>query len=129
MSVFLCVCAQPAFSEGVVVVGNENVPRLTQESLQKLFTGRSVFVEGVLITPINAQPGSDLRRDFLKDYLNQTEDKYQAYWTVRQFVGKGRPPRMLNDEDIIQFVRTTKGAVGYLYGKDVPGDLNVVLRK
>ncbi len=130
VAVLLFLLTPFVFAEDVVIIAHSDVPHLTPESLQKLFTGRSVSVEGVLITPINAQQGSDLRRDFLNDYLNQTEDKYQAYWTVRQFVGKGRPPKSFNNkDDIIQFVRSTKGAVGYLHSKDVPSDMNVVLRK
>ena len=117
-------------AQDVVIVGHSDVPQLTTEAVQKLFTGRSVSVEGVLVTPVNAPSGDALRVDFLKTYLNQTEEKYQAYWTVRQFVGKGRPPRSLSTyEDIIKYVRTTKGAVGYLYAKDVPEGVNVLLRK
>ena len=117
-------------AEEVVIVGHSDVPRITQDAIQKLFTGRSVAIEGVLVTPVNAQPGDPLRGDFLQTFLNQTEEKYQAYWTVRQFVGKGRPPRNLsNNEEILKFIQTTKGAVGYLYAKDVPEGVNILLRK
>ncbi len=117
-------------AENVVIVAHEDVPNVTQDIIQKLFTGRTVAVDGVLVTPVNASPGDKLRSDFLQNFLNQTEEKYQAYWTVRQFVGKGRPPRNLtNTDEIIKFVRSTKGAVGYLYSKDVPEGVNVLLRK
>ena len=119
-----------AKAENVVIVAHEDVPNVTQDVIQKLFTGRTVAVDGVLVTPVNAAPGEQLRSDFLQSFLNQTEEKYQAYWTVRQFVGKGRPPRNLtNADEIIKFVRSTKGAVGYLYSKDVPEGVNVLLRK
>ena len=117
-------------AESVVIVAHNDVPQVTQDVIQKLFTGRTVSVDGVLVTPVNAAPGEQLRSDFLQSFLNQTEEKYQAYWTVRQFVGKGRPPRNLNSVgEIINFVRSTKGAVAYLYSKDVPEGVNVLLRK
>lgn len=128
-----CLCLIPLgakATESVVIIGHSDVPNVTQDAVQKLFTGRTVAIDGVLVTPVNAQSGAQLRADFLQTFLNQTEEKYQAYWTVRQFVGKGRPPRNLTStEEIIKFVRTTKGAVGYLYAKDVPEGVNILLRK
>lgn len=115
------------------VIGNSNVPPVTAEVVQKIFTGRSVVVEGVSVTPVNAKQGSDLRNQFLQTFLHQNEEKYQAYWTVRQFVGKGRQPRSLDSsKEIIDFCRANKGGIGYINGSEangLPNDVKVLLKK
>lgn len=115
------------------VIGNHNVPAVTPEIIQKIFTGRSVAVDGVSVTPVNAKQGSDIRNQFLKNFLNQDEEKYQAYWTVRQFVGKGMQPRSFDSsKEIIDFCKNNKGGIGYINSSEVsklPAEVKVLLKK
>ncbi|GAB2181641.1 hypothetical protein DLREEDagrD3_18640 [Denitratisoma sp. agr-D3] len=113
----------------VVVIGNPALPKLDPATIQKVFTGRLVEVGDVAITPVNAAPGG-LRRHFLAAYLNQDEEQYRAYWTVRRFIGKGAPPRDLaSPGDIIEYVQLTPGAVGYIDSADLKPGLNVLSRR
>lgn len=115
---------------GVVVVANANVHKLDTVTVQRIYTGKVIEVAGVTVTPVNLHAGHALRQRFLSDYLQQSEDNYLAYWTVRRYVGKGAPPRELsNVPEIIAFVQNTPGAVAYLDEADVPASMNVVLRK
>ena len=53
----------------------------------------------------------------------------RAYWTVRRYIGKGAPPREITKSaDLIRFVTTTPGAIGYVDAADVQPGLNVLLR-
>ena len=48
--------------------------------------------------------------------LQQDEDQYRAYWTVRRHVGKGVPPREMGSAaELIGFVQATAGAVALLH--------------
>jgi hypothetical protein len=115
---------------GVVVVGHANVRKLDLPTVQRIYTGKVIEVGGVPVAPVNVQVGQAMRQRFLYEYLQQNEDTYLAYWTVRRYVGKGVPPRELgNAADIIQYVQNTPGAVAYLEESDVPASMNVLLRK
>jgi ABC-type phosphate transport system substrate-binding protein len=120
-----------AAQAGVVVIGHPGLAvKLDQPTLQKIFTGKVIEVSGVSVTAVNAHPGSPLRNQFLQLYLKQDEDKYTAYWTVRRYIGKGVPPRELaTSGDIIAFVTSTPGAVGYVDESDLTPGLNVLLHK
>lgn len=128
----LCVLflyLSPAMA-GVVVVAHPNVHKLDQATVQRIYTGKVVEVGGVSVAPVNLRTGQALRQRFLNDYLQQTDDAYVAYWTVRRYVGKGVPPREFSSvAEVISFVQTTPGAVAYLDEADVPSSMNVVLRK
>ena len=82
-----------AAAAGVVVIGNANVARLDAQTLEKIFTGRVISVDGIPVVAVNVSRGSALRKQFLEAFLKQDDDQYTAYWTVRRYVGKGAPPR------------------------------------
>ena len=114
---------------GVVVIGDARLTRLDAPTLEKVYTGKVIEVDGIAVTAINANSGSAIRNQFLRVYLNQDEDKYTAYWTVRRYIGKGASPReMANSADVINFVKSTPGAIGYIDEADVPPGMNVLLK-
>ena len=116
-------------ADGVVVIGNANLRRVDATTVAKIFTGKVIEVDGVAVTAINANSGSPVRNRFLQVYLQQDEDKYTAYWTVRRYIGKGASPRELNrSADVINFVNSTPGAIGYIDEADVQPGVNVLLR-
>ena len=124
-----CVAGESGAAGGVVVIGNANLTRLDGATLERIYTGKVIEVEGKPVTAVNANSGSTLRNRFLQVYLNQDEDKYTAYWTVRRYIGKGASPReMSSSADVINFVQSTPGAIGYIDEADVPPGVNVLLK-
>lgn len=116
-------------AEGVVVIGHPSIKRLDTPTLARIYTGRVIEVDGVPVTAVNANAGSEVRSRFLQVYLNQDEDKYVAYWTVRRYIGKGASPREISkSSDVIRFVTSTPGAIGYIDAADLQPGLNVLLR-
>lgn len=114
-------------SAAVVVVAHGSVRKLEAAQVQRIYTGRLVELGGQALLPVNLAPGSQLRQRFLNDYLQQDEDRYIAYWTVRRYVGKGVPPRELSTvAEVIAYVLATPGAVAYLDDSEVPAGMNVV---
>lgn len=112
---------------GVVVVAHAGVRKLDATQVQRIFTGRVVQLGDQVFSPVNYPPGNPLRQRFLNDYLQQDEDSYTAYWTVRRYVGKGVPPRELaTTGEVILFVLNTPGAIGYMEETDVPPGMNIV---
>jgi len=113
---------------GVVVIGHANLGKLDSRTMQRIYTGKVVEVDGVNIIAVNIESGP-LRERFLHDFLNQSGEKYKAYWTVRRYIGKGLPPRELpSAEEVVRFVQSTPGAIGYIDEGDVTPGLNVIAR-
>lgn len=119
-----------AVADGLVVIGHPGLPRLDPATLRKLYTGRIIEIDGVAVSVVNAPAGSPLRSRFLAVFLDQDEEKYMAYWTVRRFIGKGIPPRELaGNAEIIEFVQGRPGAIGYIDASALRPGLNVLSRK
>lgn len=113
----------------VVVVGNANLPKLDAETLNKIYTGRVIQVGGVSVVPVNLKAGNKLRGQFLSELLNSDDERYIAYWTVRRYIGKGVPPREMDSSEILGFIQSTPGALGYVDGADVKPGMNVLLKR
>ena len=130
LPLILVLFAGLALADDIVVIGDPALPKLNVMTIQKIFTGRIVEVDGLSITPVNAVHGTTLRSKFFAAYLGQDEDKYTAYWTVRRFIGKGVPPKDIeNDAGVINYVQSHPGAVGYINAADLRPGLNVLSRK
>ena len=121
--------AQAGAADGLIVIGHPNLPALDAATLEKVYTGKVVEVGGVSVTAINAQSGSATRTRFLQAYLKQDEEKYTAYWIVRRYIGKGAPPREIaGSAAIIDFVKSTPGAIAYIDEADATPGVRVLLR-
>jgi len=127
----LCyLLASHAFADAVVVIGHPQLPKLDSVTIQKLFTGKIIKIDGTSVTVVNAAPAAAVRARFLQMFLNQDEEKYVAYWTVRKFIGKGIPPLDLESPaEIIRFVQSHPGGIGYVDSADLQPGLNVLHRK
>lgn len=114
----------------IVIIGNSNVPKIDITTVQKIYTGKVISVSDINVTPIAVKTGTPTRNRFLQDFMNQDEEKYTGYWTVRRYVGKGTPPNELDSaEAVINFVQSTPGAVGYIDEAELKTGLNVVSKK
>ena len=119
-----------AADRAVVVIGHSSVRKLDQAALQRIFTGKTIEVDGVRVQPINAAPGTSVRQRFLSQYLQTDEDQYVGYWTVRRYVGKGTPPpEVRQTSEMIELVGKTPGAIGYIDEADLQPGLNVLVRR
>jgi ABC-type phosphate transport system substrate-binding protein len=112
-----------------VVIAHPSVGALNASTLQRLYTGRAIEVDGRPVTVVNAPAGSPLRARFLESVLEMDDQKYIAYWIVRRHIGKGAPPPELKTAaEVIEFVRQTPGGIGYIAASDLRPGLNVVFR-
>jgi hypothetical protein len=126
--IFLIAIVNVATAE-VVIIGHENVPKIDVVAVQKIYSGKFISVDGVNVTPVSLKAGSLQREEFLKNFMNQDEEKYTAYWTVRKYVGKGTPPNEVETTaDVIKFIQSTPGAVGYLDESEVKDGVHILLR-
>ncbi len=115
---------------GVVVVGHPTVRKLDAETVQRIYAGKVIEVGGVTVSPVHLPVATPQRQRFMAEVLQQTEDNYQAYWTVRRYVGKGTPPRELRSlAEVLAHVAHTPGAVAYLDDSELPAGAHVIWKR
>jgi ABC-type phosphate transport system substrate-binding protein len=123
------VSGQSRAVDGVAVIAHPNVTKIDAVTIEKVFTGRVILVGGVAVTAVNVAPGSPLRNRFLQTFVRRDEDSYTGYWLVSRYSGLGAPPKELRDNaEVIKFIQSTPGAIGYIDEAEVKPGMNVLFR-
>jgi len=111
--------ARPAATlpAGFTAVVNEanGVTRLSTVELSKLFLRKtSRWPSGIEVVPVELAEAT-VREAFSEGVHHKSVAAVRSYWQQQIFSGRGVPPveRASNDE-VLDFVRATPGAVGYV---------------
>jgi len=122
--------AWAAPGEGLILIAHPGLPRLDVATLRRIWTGRSIEHAGIPVVPVNLRSGQGPRDRFMSTVMGQDDEKFIAYWTVRRYVGKGTPPREVGSAaEMLNFVQSTPGAIGYLDQADLnPGAAVSIIR-
>jgi hypothetical protein len=119
----------PLAQAAIVVVAHPGLRKLDTATVERIYAGKVVELDGQPVVPVNLPPQNPLRQRFLKDFMQRDEPSYLAYWTVRRYVGKGAPPKEVGSvSEVLMHVLHNPGAIGYMDETDVPPGVNIVAR-
>jgi ABC-type phosphate transport system substrate-binding protein len=70
--------------------------------------------DGSSVLPVDQSVRSPVRKSFSSDVLQQGLVEVQVYWQRKMASGQTPPPVKTSDEEIVSFVASTPGAIGYV---------------
>jgi ABC-type phosphate transport system substrate-binding protein len=112
--------AAPALAQDFKVIVNSanSTSDLTTEQAAKLFLKQSTkFPNGTAAQPVDLAKASSVRAAFSKAVLGRPVSAVESYWQQQIFSGKDVPPSAKgSDDEVIAFVKSTPGAIGYVSG-------------
>lgn len=83
--------------------------------------------DGSNVTVFVLQDDNPLHKQFCKQILNVFPHQMRRNWNKLVFSGTGQAPILLeNKDEMINKLRDTPGAVGYLSGKDLTKDIKIL---
>jgi len=101
----------------VVVIANKNLPPsfLTGDEVKDIFLAKKTqWDNGQKINFITLKD-CDTHREFLKQYLQKSSSQFERYFRTLVFTGKGSIPKAFDSEEqLVGFVSSTDGAIGYV---------------
>ena len=116
----LLLAAAPAFAQHYVIT--HAATTLSSAEVREVFLGEKQFAGGTKLVPVDSLTGQE---EFLGKFLSMDRTKYTAVWTKKAFrEGLVQPPQKSGDSEVLEFVRRTPGAVGYV--GTAPSGVNVV---
>lgn len=112
-----------------VIVHPSNAATLSQDDINKLFTGRAKsFTDGKAAEPLNLAEAVAIRADFDQKALGRSSSQMKAYWSKLIFTGKGTPPKeMASEQEVLDAVAKNPAAIGYVSAGAVTGSVKVAL--
>jgi hypothetical protein len=107
----------------VVIVNSANrTSTMRREQVAKIFLRQLATWEGgAEILPVDQIERSSARIAFARDVQLETVKALKVYWQQRIFSGdESPPPERVTDSDVLTYVRSNSGAIGYvLEGTDL----------
>lgn len=71
--------------------------------------------DGEPLLPVDQKANSETRREFSLVVLGRSVAAVRTYWQQRVFSGRGVPPPELDgDVEVVRYVNTHRGAIGYV---------------
>lgn len=101
----------------VVVVNSANATStLRREQVAKIFLRQiATWDDGSEILPVDQNERSPARVAFSRTVQGQTVRALKTYWQQRIFSGdESPPPERVTDSDVLTYVRSNSGAIGYV---------------
>ena len=103
---------------GYKVVVNDSNPHssLSRTEVSRIFLKKTTtWSDGAGALPVDLDRSSRTRRAFSQGVHGKSPDAVAAYWQTQVFSGRGVPPVVKSsDQEVLAYVRTQRGAIGYV---------------
>lgn len=95
----------------IYVIANSGV-KIGANEVRDIFLGEKQFAESVKLTPLD---NVSAQADFLAKVVKMEAGKYSTAWAKKGFrEGLTAPAKKSGDAEVIELVKRTPGAVGYV---------------
>jgi ABC-type phosphate transport system substrate-binding protein len=119
--------AEPAAFRVIVNPANPAAKLDKQLVADAFLKKRTRWDDDRAIHPVDLGQRASARGAFSHDILGRDVVSVRRYWAQRVFSGRGvPPPELANDSEVIRFVATHSGAIGYVAAGAALADVKVV---
>ena len=100
----------------VVVNAANPISEISKSDASRIFQKKTQkFANGQEASPVDLSKDSPVREQFSKGVHGRSVGAISAYWQQQIFSGRGVPPEEKgSDSAVLDFVRSTPGAIGYV---------------
>ena len=125
---FLFSWAETSFSQ-VAVIANKSVPvdTIKKSELLDFYTGDiKKWKDEQPVVILDLKPRGDTKKAFYK-FLGKSPSRMKSIWLKMMLSGEGDPPLSMRSEDeLLQKVASTPGAIGFVSQRRVNGDVKTL---
>lgn len=125
-----CLCVAALLAGGAApgvhsqtLITNSGVT-IAPADVRVIYVGEKQFVGAVRLVPVD---NTGVQEKFLTNFLRVDIGKYNSIWAKKSFREGVNPPlAKASDGEVVEFVRRTPGAVGYIADASKAVGVNVV---
>ena len=107
-----------AAQDGVRVIVHPEAPTtaLTRDHVSRLFLKKTRHWDGgIPVVPVDLSDRSPTRVAFTRAVHRRSVELVRQFWEQQIFSGRSvPPPNKASDAEVVAYVRTTRGAIGYV---------------
>lgn len=112
----------------IVAHPSVGIDTISKRDLTRIFfKQRTRWASGAVAKPIDQTMKTEVRASFSEAVLNRSLSAVESYWNSQVFSGKNTPPPTAkSDAEVLDFVKSTSGAVGYVTSDAKTSGVHVV---
>ena len=118
VGILLCACLPAQAMESTVII-NDSVKKqdFSRTDIRNIFSARTQYwPDGVKITVFVLDAQAEAHQDFCRNTLKMFPYQLERIWNQIAYSGQGeRPKTVATEEELIEAVKNTPGAIGYVY--------------
>ncbi len=120
ISVILFWTAQSNAEDMVVIVNSRlDVNSISLDDVRDIYQGKTQFLAGKRLKPIDQSEDQEIRKVFLADVLRLSKSDYTKHWMHLVFLEGTNAPVLRDDSAaVVQTVKETEGAIGYVWASE-----------
>ena len=105
----------------VAIIANSDldISTISAEKLRSIALGKIHKLEGGQYIEFVLQKSGSVHSTFLLTYIGLSPSRYHMYWNRQLFAGRKTPKSFSSDAEVISYVETTPGAIGYINSSSV----------
>lgn len=121
-AVLACLGCGPAHGGDIYVISRPEV-KVSPDDIREIYLGDKEFTGDVRLVPVDNQAA---QAEFVAKVLAMNLQRYTTLWVKKAFRDALNPPPMkTTDVEVLEFVKLTRGAVGYV--SFAPRDKDVIV--
>ncbi len=129
--IFLIITIGTCFSQNYKVIVNSKNPvsSINKKELSQIFyKKKKKWDNGQIIVPIDLIASSPVRAEFSATIHGKSVAAIRNYWQQAAFTGAGiAPVEKSSDDEVIAYVKSHPGAIGYISGNTKDADIKIVI--
>lgn len=100
----------------VIVHSSNSTSSMTSEQVSRFFLKKDTkWNDGRMVQPVDLSPRSPVRERFSQEIHRKSVNTVKAYWHRTVFSGGDGPPQeKVSIADVVDFVQSNPGAIGYV---------------
>ena len=108
--------ASVSYGQNVVIINpNLQATEVSSSDLSNIYLGKSSTLNGNKVSPVDQKQSSAVAQAFRSNVLKIGESDYQNRWVEKMLSGEASPPpTKASDAEVIEFVKSTSGGLGYV---------------
>ena len=111
-----------AHGSDIFIIARADI-KLSLDDIRDIYLGDKEFSGNVRLVPVDNQAAQG---EFVAKTLAMSVDRYNTLWTKKAFRDGLNPPAVkATDTEVLEFVKQTRGAVGYV--SSTPRDKGVII--
>ncbi len=112
-----CLLPASVVCADIFIIGNKNVANyeLSAKEIREIFLGKQKRWSDNKEIKVVLLDKSEVHKEFIEKHIHRSSNQFKNWWFNRVYTGKDRFPEAFDtEEDLMEYVSKTDGAVGYV---------------